>query len=322
MPRCAILMLIAAVMMPAPLCLHAQQSSIVKLTVEKKPGAHEGPAIATVKGPAKVKGKIVIKEKAGRIATHALETSGGTKSLSLATLVALGYQDSIYAPASNPANTAYLQFLRDGDSLSINSGGEVERGRWIKAGSSFEVTSPKRARTVWPETELHAVTGIPATGRITVRLLQPLSSRTAKVGMEVKAVSITPALSHDSILIPQGSEFTGKIIEAHGVGWGVKHESAALTVHFDTARLPGDRILKVDARVFKVENAQESVLPRLTMRADFGETFSQNPSIIRDSYLGYEPVGLDDTYTTDVTNSKPAAKFVQQRATVGFAFTF
>jgi hypothetical protein len=64
------------------------------------------------------------------------------------------------------------------------------------------------------------------------------------------------------------------------------------------------------------------VLPRLTMRADFGETFTQNPKIIRDSYLGYEPIGLDDSYTTDVTNNSPPAKFIQQRATVGFAFTF
>ena len=64
------------------------------------------------------------------------------------------------------------------------------------------------------------------------------------------------------------------------------------------------------------------VLPRLTMRADFGETFTQNPTIIRDSYLGYEPIGLDDSYTTEVQNNKPPAKFIQQRATVGFAFTF
>src|SRR3984957_9289110 len=229
MPRCAILMLIAAVMMPAPLCLHAQQSSIVKLTVEKKRGAHEGQAMATIKGPAKVKGNIVMREKTGRFATHALqawiildgqgallllspekngmpnrlryyeldagkgrllghvplsdativerkpmsdqwafaisgidpvtqkplifvgdthalhariddgsrpqfsadslsfETPGGAKSLTLAALVGLDYQDAIYAPATNPANTAYLEFLRDGDSLSINSGGAVER---------------------------------------------------------------------------------------------------------------------------------------------------------------------------------------------------
>jgi hypothetical protein len=46
------------------------------------------------------------------------------------------------------------------------------------------------------------------------------------------------------------------------------------------------------------------------------------PPFIRDSYLGYEPIGLDDTYTTEVDNFKPPAKYFQQRATLGVAFTF
>jgi hypothetical protein len=349
-----------AALLPVTLC-HAQQSSIVKLTVEKKPGALDGRAMATVKGPAKVKGKVVITEKTGRIATQAIQawivldgqgallllspekkglpsrlryyeldagkgrllghlpfqeatiaerkpandqwafalsgsdpvskqpvifagdthaihahidgasqpqfsadslsyqTPGGPQTITMADLVALNYQTGVYAPPKNEANPAYLEFLPSGDSLTISSTGEVERGRWIKAGPNFQVTSAKGATAVWPQAELQPVTGIPATDRITVRLLQPLSSRTAKAGMEVKAVSITPALANGSILIPQDSEFSGKIIEAHGVGWGIKHESAALTLHFDTAKLPDGRTLAIDARVFKVENSQESV---------------------------------------------------------------
>ena len=64
------------------------------------------------------------------------------------------------------------------------------------------------------------------------------------------------------------------------------------------------------------------VTPRFTMRADFGETWSANPKIIRDSYLGYEPVGLDTTYSTQVTYQSPPAKYIQQHSTMGFAFTF
>jgi opacity protein-like surface antigen len=64
------------------------------------------------------------------------------------------------------------------------------------------------------------------------------------------------------------------------------------------------------------------VQPHVMLRADFRETWAKNPSIIRDSYLGYEPDGLDDTYTTTVQNSKPPAKYFQQRATLGVAFTF
>ena len=364
MLRRAIHALAAAALLPATISLHAQQSSIVKLTVEKKPGAPDGRAMATVKGPAKIKGKIVITDKTGHIAKHAeqawiimggqgallllspqkkglphrlryyeldagkgrllghvpfsdgtiaewkpgndqwafalggidpvtqkplifvgdthaiharldgasqpqfdssslsFQTPNGPKSVSMAELVALDYQNNIYAPASNAANTAYLEFLQDGDSLSVSSAGQVECGRWIKSGPSFETTSAAGATTVWPEGELHSVAGIPATGKITVRLLQPLSSRTAKAGMAVKAVSITPAIAHGSILIPQGSEFDGKIVVAHGVGWGIKHESAALTLHFDTVKLPDDRTLAIDALVFKVENAQESVTPK------------------------------------------------------------
>jgi hypothetical protein len=64
------------------------------------------------------------------------------------------------------------------------------------------------------------------------------------------------------------------------------------------------------------------VLPRLTMRVDYGETWSQTPKIIRDSYISYEPPGLDNTYSTHVGEFLNPAKYVQQHATAGFAFTF
>jgi hypothetical protein len=64
------------------------------------------------------------------------------------------------------------------------------------------------------------------------------------------------------------------------------------------------------------------VTPRVMIRGDYGETWSANPKIIRDSYVGYEPDIPAGAYTTDVTNTAPSARFIQQRATVGFAFTF
>jgi hypothetical protein len=73
MVRHVCLLLMFAALLPVTRCLHAQQSSIVKLTVEKKPGALDGRAMATVKGPAKVKGRVVITEKTGRIATQAIQ---------------------------------------------------------------------------------------------------------------------------------------------------------------------------------------------------------------------------------------------------------
>jgi hypothetical protein len=58
------------------------------------------------------------------------------------------------------------------------------------------------------------------------------------------------------------------------------------------------------------------------MRVDYGETWSQTPKIIRNSYVSYEPPGLDKTYATHVLDTTNPAKYIQQRATAGFAFTF
>lgn len=43
------------------------------------------------------------------------------------------------------------------------------------------------------------------------------------------------------------------------MGWGIRRETAALTIHFDSVRLPDGRTLPMDARVFRVENARETV---------------------------------------------------------------
>ena len=58
------------------------------------------------------------------------------------------------------------------------------------------------------------------------------------------------------------------------------------------------------------------------MRADFGETWSTNPNVVKDSYTGYIPTGLDNTYSTFVGYSGAPASYIQQHSTVGFAFTF
>ncbi len=351
----------------ALMVVHAagQQVKITNIRVEKKPGAVDGRAVATVLETVNVKGAQVTREKKGRVATHAVQawsimeghgallllspkkksglyrlryydpepakgrflglvpfakanivesqaaggswafaitglasdtgqptifagdmnavharidnasdphflpdslafqTSGSPDSYSIATLMGEDFRGLILAPSKSSNTSAnYLQFLPNGRTLTFNANGRVDNGRWITDGPAIRVTSDQQdARPVatWQKAELHAVTGIPATRRIGVRLLEPLSSRTAKAGMEVRAVSITPAISKGVILLPQGTEFDGKITHAHGVGWGIQHETAALTVRFDTARLPDGRVLPIDAWIFQVENARESV---------------------------------------------------------------
>jgi hypothetical protein len=62
--------------------------------------------------------------------------------------------------------------------------------------------------------------------------------------------------------------------------------------------------------------------PRMMFRADWRETWSKNPDIIASSYEDYDSNVLDDTYTTTVVRVKPDQKFIQDRYTVGVAFTF
>jgi hypothetical protein len=62
--------------------------------------------------------------------------------------------------------------------------------------------------------------------------------------------------------------------------------------------------------------------PRITVRADWRETWSKNPDIISNSYEDFDSNALDETYTTEVIKEKPDQKFIQDRYTMGVAFTF
>lgn len=62
---------ILAILALAGFRLEAQSAAMVKLVIVKKPGAADGNAMATVKAPINVKGKVTLREKTGRIATHA-----------------------------------------------------------------------------------------------------------------------------------------------------------------------------------------------------------------------------------------------------------
>ena len=187
------------------------------------------------------------------------QTPEGVQTMDLRMLLGWDIGGTILAPSPADAKAAYLEFLPDGNSLMIDRAGQVERGHWITDGTTFQVTSAKGKATAWQRAALHPVPGISASSRLEVRLLEPLSSRTAKGGMDVHTVSIAPAISAGSILIPEGSSFDGKIVDAHAVGWGIRHETAALTVHFDSAKLPDGRVLPIDAGVFRVDNAREVV---------------------------------------------------------------
>jgi hypothetical protein len=334
----------------------AQEPRITKLAVTKKDGKVDGKAVATVLGPTKVKGKVLVQEKTGSIASHVLQAwpimnghgallllspakageqnrlryyqteEGKSRSLGL-----VGFSDATLVESTEPSPWAfaltgvdpstkqpmivagdvlaihsrllnasepqfsgeffsfhsqaenkkiatatlmgwqvsakiysvsgkYLQFFPNGTSITTTAQG-VEHGQWTTDGNAFYIARKSGPDEVWKAQDLEPVAGIPAETHLTVRLLQPLSSRTAKVGTKVDAVLLSPGVHDNTVLLPQGAEFHGTITDAHGVGLGIKHETAALTVHFDSVTFSDGRTMSIDARILKVENSREDVTP-------------------------------------------------------------
>jgi LssY C-terminus len=176
--------------------------------------------------------------------------------------VLLGWvKTDIYEPSlPTRLSPKLLQVFGDGTALTVSADGTINHPTWHTDGETLEMhtereTAPYRV----PWADLAAVPGVPAGKMFGVRLEQALSSRTTHEGDTVKAVSVTPVVVNGVILIPAGSEFEGKVVQADNTGWGFKHETASLTLHWHKATLPEGRELSLDMRVFQVENARESV---------------------------------------------------------------
>jgi hypothetical protein len=182
--------------------------------------------------------------------------AGPRKTVPLTSLLAEG-TDRIYD--ARFVNGHYAQFERNGTALVGDPTDGFRAGTWRTDGEMMTITGPDGNRMSWPSKLLHSVSGIPAGTRLNVRLLEPLDSAKAKTGDPVHAVLISPGTVEDRILLPQGSEFEGKLTNAHGVGLGVAHETAALTVEFDSVKLPDGTTLAVHTRLYQVENSREAV---------------------------------------------------------------
>ncbi len=160
----------------------------------------------------------------------------------------------------------FLQFNRDGTAVVEERNGQFQTGTWRTDGVSMSFVPKTGSALQYPRSELVQTEGVPAGTRLDVRLLHPLDSRTVDEGDPVRTVLITPASVDGHILIPQGSELSGTIVKAHGVGWGVVHESAALTLDLNQAKLPDGRTLPIHTRLHQVENSRESVDANGTIR--------------------------------------------------------
>jgi hypothetical protein len=63
----------------------------------------------------------------------------------------------------------------------------------------------------------------------------------------------------NELVLPLGTPVEGVVRNKHKVGWGIRHETAALELEFNRAVLSPDSTVEMRARVEEVENARENV---------------------------------------------------------------
>ncbi len=100
---------------------------------------------------------------------------------------------------------------------------------------------------------------VPAGTTLWVQLVSHVSSDDAKPGMRVQALLEQDVECDGEVLFPLGTRVEGEVRRVQKVGWGIRHETAALDLHFDRVLPNGDDAVAMTARVAEVDNARESV---------------------------------------------------------------
>lgn len=100
---------------------------------------------------------------------------------------------------------------------------------------------------------------VPAGTQVHIRLTTTVGSYMSKAGTRVSAVLIAPVQVDGETLLPAGSLLSGNVRRAVRVGFGFRHETAALDLMFQEVALPGGDTLALRARVAEVDNAREYV---------------------------------------------------------------
>src|SRR5262249_45257561 len=131
------------------------------------------------------------------------------------------------------APAQHVQFLHDGSAIITEQGKPPVAGRWWTSGDVMNTKLNSGAQLSWRRSSLTRVVCVTARSRLAVRLLQPLSSVTAKEGMPVDAVLIAPAMVDNKVLVPLGSVLKGRVTKAQAVGIAFVREKAALAVEFN-----------------------------------------------------------------------------------------
>jgi hypothetical protein len=104
-----------------------------------------------------------------------------------------------------------------------------------------------------------ACDGVPAGTTLWVQLTSNLSSYDSKPGTRVQAVLEDDIKCENEVILPIGTRIEAQIRRVQKVGWGIRHETAAIDLEFDRVLPEGDSPAEISARVVEVDNARESV---------------------------------------------------------------
>ncbi len=100
---------------------------------------------------------------------------------------------------------------------------------------------------------------LPAGQALWIRLAAPVSTYTAKTGDVVHAVLTQELVCDKEVVLPMGAAVDGVVRSRRKVGWGIRHETAALELEFTRATAEDGAAVALTARVEEVENAREMV---------------------------------------------------------------
>lgn len=92
-----------------------------------------------------------------------------------------------------------------------------------------------------------------------IRLSNPISTYTAKPGDPVHAVLTQDLVCDEEVVLPMGAAVDGVVRSRRKVGWGIRHETAALDLEFRSASGKSGETIPLVARVEEVANARETV---------------------------------------------------------------
>jgi hypothetical protein len=105
-----------------------------------------------------------------------------------------------------------------------------------------------------------------------IRLTAPISTYSAKAGDPVHAVLMQDLVCDSDVILPMGAHVEGFVRSKRKVGWGVRHETAALELEF-TRATAGTGVATFSARVEEVENAREQVRKGVIQGIRSSDTF-------------------------------------------------